>query len=51
MEVKRQKMGAEKTQARDRVEAIVDRLGGFVFIFSSSIKDRAGASANPPFFF
>ncbi len=31
MGVKHQKkMGAEKTQARDRAEAIVDRLGGFV---------------------
>jgi hypothetical protein len=33
-EVKRQKkMGAEKTQARDRAEAIVDRLGGFCSFF------------------
>jgi hypothetical protein len=47
--VKHRKMGAEKAQARDRVEAIVDRLGGFVH-FSSQIpptQHRAGASANP----
>ena len=33
MGVKHQKMGAEKTQARDRVESIVDRLGGFCSCF------------------
>jgi hypothetical protein len=26
-------MGAEKTQARNRAEAMVDRLGGFVHFF------------------
>jgi hypothetical protein len=47
--VKHQKMGAEKTQARHKVEAIADRLGGFV-MFSSQIpktQHRAGAAANP----
>jgi hypothetical protein len=42
-------MGAEKTQARHKVEAIADRLGGFV-MFSSQIpktQHRAGAAANP----
>jgi hypothetical protein len=43
-------MGAEKTQARHRVEAMVDRLGGFCFVFFLQIpktQHRAGAAANP----
>jgi hypothetical protein len=47
--VKHQKMGAEKTQARDRIEAIVDKVRRF-YSFSSNIpqtQHRAGASANP----
>jgi len=42
-------MGAEKIQARNRTEAIVDRLEVFAHFSSQTPKTqhRAGASANP----